>query len=71
MNNDESNEDKKLKKKKKFEEIESRIKKQKDEYEKVKKEAINLNLPYFNTISSNFNIKEFESLKEIGISIFR
>lgn len=60
MNNDESNEDKKLRKKKKFEEIESRIKKQKDEYEKVKKEAINLNLPYFNTISSNFNIKEFE-----------
>ena len=55
MNNDESNEDKKLRKKKKFEEIESRIKKQKDEYEKVKKEAINLNLPDFNNI--HFKIK--------------
>ena len=60
MNKDESNEDKKLKKKKKFEEIEARIKKQKDKYGKVKKEAINLNLPDFNNISSDFKIKEFE-----------
>ena len=60
MNKDESNEDKKLKKKKKFEEIEARIKKQKDKYGKVKKEAINLHLPDFNNICSDFNIKEFE-----------
>ena len=50
MNKYESNEDKKLKKKKKFEEIEARIKKQKDKYGKLKKEAINLNLPDFNNI---------------------
>ena len=58
MNKYESNEDKKLKKKKKFEEIEARIKKQKDKYGKLKKEAINLNLPDFNNIL--FKIKEFE-----------
>ena len=58
MNKYESNEDKKLKKKKKFEEIEARIKKEKDKYGKLKKEAINLNLPDFNNIL--FKIKEFE-----------
>jgi ubiquitin-activating enzyme E1 len=56
----ESKEEKQLRKKKKIEEIEARLKIKKETYEKIKSEANNINIPDYNDISEDFKIKEFE-----------
>ena len=53
-------EEKKIRKRKKIEEIEARLKKQKENYEKIKEEANKIKLPDFIDISNIFNIEEFE-----------
>ena len=59
-NDEETIEEKKLKKQKKKEEILLRLKKQKENFDKVKERANKIILPNYNDISQDFKIQEFE-----------
>jgi len=60
LNEDELDEDIKLRKKKKREEIELRLKRQKEIYDKTKEEVNKINFSDIKDISNIFKIKEFE-----------